>query len=52
MSRDEILALAERALSQAEGEAQVTAWWERQLSAGAGGTVTTEALSVEIAVRR
>ncbi len=52
MSRDEILALAERALSHADGEAQVTAWWERQLSAGAGGTVTTEAVSVEIAVVR
>jgi predicted Zn-dependent protease len=52
MSRDEILALAERALRHTDGEAQVTAWWERQLSAGAGGTVTTEAVSVEVAVVR
>ena len=52
MSRDEILELAERALRHAGGEAQATAWWERQLSAGAGGTVTTEAVSVEIAVLR
>lgn len=52
MSRDEILALAQRALSHADGEAQVTAWWERQLSAGAGGTVITEAVSVEVAVVR
>jgi PmbA protein len=52
MSRDEILALAERALRHADGEAQATAWWERQLSAGAGGTVTTEAVSVEVAVVR
>jgi PmbA protein len=52
MSRDEILDLAERAVRHAGGEAQATAWWERQLSAGAGGTVTTEAVSVEIAVLR
>jgi predicted Zn-dependent protease len=47
-SRDELIALAERALPG--GEAQATAWWERQLSAGPGGAVTTEALSVEVAV--
>jgi predicted Zn-dependent protease len=52
MSADEILALAERTLRLVEGEAQVTAWWERQLSAGAGGAVTTEAVSVEVAVVR
>ncbi|HEX2413443.1 MAG TPA: metallopeptidase TldD-related protein [Solirubrobacteraceae bacterium] len=51
-SRDEIIALAERALRRAGGEAQATAWWERQLSAGAGGAVTTEAVTVEIAVVR
>jgi PmbA protein len=50
--RDELLALAERAVAHAGGEAQATAWWERQLSAGAGGTVTTEAVSVEVAVVR
>ena len=52
MSADEILALAERTLRLAEGEAQVTAWWERQLSAGAGGAVSSEAVSVEVAVVR
>jgi PmbA protein len=51
-SRDELLELAERAIGHARGEAQATAWWERQLSAGAGGAVTTEAVSVEIAVLR
>jgi predicted Zn-dependent protease len=50
--RDEIIALAEGALRRAEGEAQATAWWERQLSAGAGGAVTTEAVTVEVAVVR
>ncbi|HEY6692907.1 MAG TPA: metallopeptidase TldD-related protein [Solirubrobacteraceae bacterium] len=49
-ARDEIVALAERALGHAEGEAQATAWWERQLSAGAGRAVTTEAVSVELVV--
>jgi PmbA protein len=52
MSADEILELGERALRHARGEAQVTAWWERQLSAGAGGAVTTEAVSIEVAVVR
>lgn len=51
-SRDELLALAERAVGHARGEAQATAWWERQLSAGAGGAVTTEAVSVEVAALR
>ena len=50
--RPELLDLAERALEGARGEAQVTAWWERQLSVTAGGTVTTEAVSVEVAVLR
>ena len=50
--RDELLALAERAVAHAGGEAQATAWWERQLSAGGGGAVTTEAVSVEVAVLR
>jgi PmbA protein len=50
MPRDEIVALAERALGHAGGEAQATAWWERQLSASAGHAVTTEAVSVEVVV--
>jgi predicted Zn-dependent protease len=49
-SRDELMALAERALGHLNGEAQATAWWERQLSAGQGRGVTTEAVSVEVAV--
>src|SRR3954447_10198574 len=49
-SRDELIALAERALAQTAGEAQATAWWERQLSAAHGRAVTTEAVSVEIVV--
>jgi predicted Zn-dependent protease len=52
LSRDELFALAERALARASGEAQATAWWERQLSAGPGGAVTTEAVTVEVAVLR
>jgi predicted Zn-dependent protease len=51
-SRDELLALAERAVGHAGGEAQATAWWERALSAGPGGAVTTAGTSVEIAVIR
>jgi predicted Zn-dependent protease len=51
-ARDELFALAQRALSRPLGEAQATAWWERQLSAGPGGAVTTEAVTVEIAVLR
>jgi predicted Zn-dependent protease len=52
-TRDQLLELAERALTGVRGEqAQATAWWERQLSAGAGRAVTSEALSVEIAVVR
>src|ERR687891_1774054 len=50
--RDQLLELAAQALTGAGDEAQATAWWERQLSAGAGRAVTTEALSVEIAVIR
>jgi predicted Zn-dependent protease len=49
-SRDEIVALAERALGHAGGEAQATAWWERQRSAAHGRAVTTEAVSVEVVV--
>jgi predicted Zn-dependent protease len=48
--RDDLLALAERALAHAAGEAQATAWWERQLSATPGGVVTTDGVSVEVAV--
>ena len=51
-TRDDLFALAERALAYASGEAQATAWWERQLSAGPGGAVTTEAVTVEVAVLR
>jgi predicted Zn-dependent protease len=51
-SEDDISALAERALELCDGVAQVTAWWERQLTATAGGAVTTEVLTVEIAVLR
>ena len=47
--RDDLTALAERALGFCEGDAQVTAWWERQLTGAAGGAITTEATSVEIA---
>jgi predicted Zn-dependent protease len=51
-SRHELLGIAERALERVEGEAQATAWWERQLSAGPGTAVTSEAVSVEVAVLR
>jgi len=51
-SADDITALAERALALCDGVAQVTAWWERQLTATAGGAVTTEAVTVEIAALR
>ena len=52
-TRDELMEIAERALAGVRGEqAQATAWWERQLSAGAGRAVTSEALSVEVAVLR
>src|SRR3954454_23548106 len=49
---DDLITLAERALAFCDGEAQVTAWWERQLTGAAGGAITTEATSVEIAVLR
>jgi predicted Zn-dependent protease len=49
----QLLEIAERALEGVRGEeAQATAWWERQLSAAAGRSVVSEALSVEIAVIR
>ena len=51
-SRHELLGIAERALERVEDEAQATAWWERQLSAGPGTAVTSEAVSVEVAVLR
>ena len=35
-SRYELLEIAERALNGVRDDAQATAWWERQLSAGAG----------------
>jgi predicted Zn-dependent protease len=49
---DQLLELAERALSGVQGDAQATAWWERQLTAAAGRSVVSQALSVEIAVVR
>jgi predicted Zn-dependent protease len=51
-TEDELLALAERALARVSGEGQVTAWWERQLTATPGGVVTTDDVSVEVAVLR
>jgi predicted Zn-dependent protease len=48
----DVSALAERTLGLCDGDAQVTAWWERQLSATAGGAITTEGVSVEVAVVR
>jgi predicted Zn-dependent protease len=51
-TRDHLLALAERALADARDAAQATAWWERQLSSTAGNAVTSEAVSVEVAVLR
>ena len=49
-SRDDLMTLADRALGHASGEAQATAWWERQLSAGPGRAVTTDAVSVEVVI--
>ena len=52
-TRAELLEIAERALEGVRGEeAQATAWWERQLSAAAGRSVVSEAVSVELAVVR
>jgi predicted Zn-dependent protease len=51
-SRDDLIALAARAAGHAPGDAQATAWWERAVSAGPGGAVTSAALSVEVAVVR
>jgi predicted Zn-dependent protease len=51
-SEADITALAERALDLCDGLAQVTAWWERALTATAGGAVTTEAVTVEFSVLR
>jgi predicted Zn-dependent protease len=48
--QDHLLTLAERALSHVRGEGQATAWWERQLTATPGGTVTTDGFSIELAV--
>jgi predicted Zn-dependent protease len=50
--QDELLALAERALARVSGEGQVTAWWERQVTATPGGVVTTAGLSIEVSVLR
>jgi predicted Zn-dependent protease len=52
MRSDDLLALAERALAHVSGEGQVTAWWERQLTATPGSCVTTDGVSVEVAVLR
>ena len=52
-TRDQLLEIAERALAEVRAEeAQATAWWERQLTAAAGRSVVSEALSVEVAVIR
>jgi len=51
-TQDDLLALAERATELVGDTAQATAWWERQLSAGPAGAVTTSGLSVEIAAVR
>ena len=51
-TRDQLLELAERALSGVREDAQATAWWERQLTAAAGRSVVSQAQSVEIAVVR
>jgi predicted Zn-dependent protease len=50
--QDDLPALAERALARVSGEGQVTAWWERQLTATPGGVVTTDGVSVEVVVLR
>jgi len=49
---DDLLALAEQALTGARDAAQATAWWERQLSSTPGNAVSSEAVSVEVAVLR
>jgi predicted Zn-dependent protease len=51
-SQDELLALADRALSHAEGDAQATARWTRELSAGHPGGALAHGTVVEIAVVR
>ena len=52
-TRDQLMEIAERALAEVRAEeAQATAWWERQLTAAAGRSVVSEALSVEVAVIR
>ena len=51
-TRDDLLALARDAAGFAGPEAQATAWWERVVSAGPAGAVTSVALSVEVAVVR
>ena len=47
-SEAELFALAERALAHAGEEAQVTAWWERSLSAHPFACLTEEVLRVEV----
>jgi predicted Zn-dependent protease len=51
-TRGELIEIAERALEGVGDDAQATAWWERQLTAGAGRSVVSEAVSVEVAVVR
>src|ERR687896_2645845 len=51
-THDDLVALAERALTLAGDDAQATAWWERQHSSGPAGAVTSEAVSLEVAVLR
>src|SRR5919206_4640421 len=51
-SNDELLALAERALAHCDGEAQATARWTRELSAGYPGAEVATGTVVEVAVVR
>jgi predicted Zn-dependent protease len=51
-TEDELLALAALAVERISGEGQATAWWERQLTATPGSCVTTDGMSVEVAVLR
>jgi len=51
-TQDELLSLAERALALTGGEAQVTARWTRELSAGYPGAEVAQGTLVEFAVVR
>jgi predicted Zn-dependent protease len=51
-SQDELLALAERALGHCDGEAQASARWVRELSAGYPGAEVAQGVVVELAIVR